>query len=103
MLEKAGCKLTDQGHICLSKKRKNSVISTVIGAAAFYGKNEMLQYLLNLPLLKDYKDYPCTEQQDIKPIKAGPMTHEYHGYTPLQLAIVSPHSDVETINILLIH
>lgn len=52
MLTKAGCKPTDIGHICLSKKRKNSVISTVIGAAAFYGKNEMLQYLLNMPSLK---------------------------------------------------
>jgi ankyrin repeat protein len=101
MLSEAGCKITDIGHICLSKKRKNSVISTVVGAAAFSGKNELLKYLLANQNLKGYIEHTCTEQQDIKPIKAGPLTHEYHGYTPLQLAIVSPYSDMETVQLLL--
>jgi hypothetical protein len=38
-----GGSLSDSGTICLSKKRKNLVISNVIGAAAWYGKADMLK------------------------------------------------------------
>jgi ankyrin repeat protein len=101
-LLEAGCKINEFGHICLSKKRKNSVLSTVIGAAAYHGKNEMLKYLLASPQLqKSYIEVGCSELQDIKPIKAGPLSHEYQGYTPLQLVVVSAFSDLETLQILL--
>ena len=74
----AGCKITDLGHICLSKKRKNSVLSNVIGAAAYHGKNEMLKYLLTQPQLRgNFIEVPCSEVQDIRPVKAGPMQNEY--------------------------
>ena len=98
----AGCKYTELGHICLSKKRKNSVLSNVIGAAAYHGKNEMLKYLLSLPQLHgSYIEVPSSEVQDLKPVKAGPLQQEFYQYTPLMLAIVSPHSDLETVQILL--
>jgi hypothetical protein len=48
----AGCKITEVGHFCLSKKRRNSVKGNVLHAAAFYGKNEMLKYLLAHPEMK---------------------------------------------------
>jgi len=102
MLTEAGCKITDIGHICLSKKRKNSVISTVIGAAAFSGKNELLKYLLANQNLKGYIEHTCTERHDITPVKDGPLFYEYHGYTPLQLAIVSPYSDMDTVELLIL-
>lgn len=69
----------------------------VLAAAAYHGKNEMLKYLLALPELKSYIDIVCLETQDIRPIKAGPFTQEYLGYSPLMLATVSPNADVETI------
>ena len=40
-----GCKLTDHGYICLSKKKKNQVISNVVGAAAFNGNKDILNYV----------------------------------------------------------
>jgi hypothetical protein len=48
----AGCKITDVGYIGFSKKRRNQVLSNVIGAAAFHGKNELLKYLLAHPQLQ---------------------------------------------------
>ena len=38
-----GCKITEQGFICLSPKKKNQVITNVIGAAAYYGSQELLK------------------------------------------------------------
>lgn len=97
----AGCKIIECGHFCLSKKRRNSVKGNVLHAAAFFGKNEMLKYLLAHPEMKQYIDSLAVENQDIRPIKAGAYQPEFLGYTPLMLAVISPHSDVETIQILL--
>ena len=70
----AGSRIIEAGHICLSKKRKNSVVANVMGAAAYHGKNEMLKYLIAHPQLKvGYIDVGCLESQDIKPSKAGPF------------------------------
>jgi hypothetical protein len=38
-----GGSLSDSGPICLSKKRKNQVISNIVGAAAWAGQAEMLK------------------------------------------------------------
>ena len=35
------------GHIGLTKKQKNSLISNVIGAAAYHGKFKLLEYIMN--------------------------------------------------------
>ena len=57
---KHGGQLSDSGFICLSKKRKNMVISNVIGAAAFYGKTKLLkQYIPQVA--KDYLDMEAIE------------------------------------------
>ena len=45
-LVKAGCQLNDVGHICLSKRRQNSVASNVIGACAYHGQDKALKYCL---------------------------------------------------------
>jgi hypothetical protein len=74
----------------------------VIGAAAYWGKNELLKYLLAHNLLKSgYIDVPAIETQDIKPMKSGPFIPEYQGYSPLMLSIISPYSDLETVQIFL--
>jgi hypothetical protein len=38
-----GGSLTDCGCICLSKKKKNMVISNLIGCAAYFGKTALLK------------------------------------------------------------
>ena len=40
------------GYIGLSKKSKNSVISNLIGACAFYGRIDLLHYLLEKSQIK---------------------------------------------------
>jgi hypothetical protein len=60
VLENGGS-LGDCGIIGLTKKRKNQIISNVIGAAAYYGKNVVLKHAANR-LGKDYLDLPAIEQ-----------------------------------------
>ena len=38
--------LNSTGHITLGKKQKNSVISNCIGACAYYGRKDLLNYIL---------------------------------------------------------
>lgn len=45
-LAKRGANIHDTGYIGLSKKRKNQVMSNVIGAAAYNGSVEILKALL---------------------------------------------------------
>jgi len=45
-VKEKGANLTTTGHICLSKKQKNSVISNILGAAAYYGRSELTDYIL---------------------------------------------------------
>ena len=54
---------TDCGAICLSTKRKNVVISNVIGAAAYAGKHLMLKHLLD-KLPKEAREVEAMEHQD---------------------------------------
>ena len=90
----------DVGHICFSKKRKNTVISNILGAAAYWGKSELLNHMLK-KIDKGFIDVQCLESQDIMTGKAGPLQQEYLGYSPLMLAIVSPHSDLDVVKALL--
>jgi len=60
---KHGGSLSDTGFICLSKKRKNMVISNVVGAAAYFGKTKLLSYLIK-KVAKDYFDVEAIEQPD---------------------------------------
>ena len=45
-LLKANANMFDTGHVCLSRKKKNSVESNCIGAAAYYGNNKILKLSL---------------------------------------------------------
>jgi len=92
MLEKNGGRIYEQGHVCLSKKRRNSVISNVIGAAAYFGNASLLKYLLTLAL---DVNFPAEERQD----QASKTTFfkEYSGFTPMMLAVVGGDRDCESI------
>lgn len=45
-VKEKGANLATTGHICLSKKQKNSVISNILGAAAYYGRSDLTDYIL---------------------------------------------------------
>lgn len=45
-VKEKGGNLATTGHIALSKKQKNSVISNILGAAAYYGRSELTDYIL---------------------------------------------------------
>lgn len=74
-LKENGCKLTEVGHICLSPKRHNSVLSNVLGAAAYYGNREVLQLALSI-LPQTYVNVMAIETQDRLSGKAGPFVPE---------------------------
>ena len=46
----------DEGQIGFSKRRKNSVISNVVGAAAFHGNMGILEHLLSTKYANGYVD-----------------------------------------------
>ena len=51
-----GGSIADNGFITLSKKRKNHVISNVVGCAAWFGRKEMLEFILRR-LDKSYLEF----------------------------------------------
>jgi hypothetical protein len=59
-----GCKLTENGCIGLSKKRKNHVTSNVLGAAAYNGNDQVLKYLLSALNVLNV-NLPATEKSDV--------------------------------------
>lgn len=58
-----GGKISDIGFICLSKKRKNQVISNIIGAASYHGSERILRYVLSQSQ-KPLINYPAQEKPD---------------------------------------
>ena len=86
------------GIIGLSRKFKNTFSSNILGACAYYGKSELLEYLL-----KHYKNdleiNTVTTEKKVK-ISKFSFTKEYSGCTPCLLAMVGPISDKKTLEIL---
>lgn len=64
------------GHICLSKRRLNSVASNVIGAAAYHGNTNLLNYLLG-KVDRDLVDVQSIETADRLAAKSGPFKPEF--------------------------
>ena len=91
-------KKNQNGIIGLSKKFKNSFSSNIVGACAYYGKKDLLEFLL-----KNYKnelelDIKSSEKK-VKNSKFN-FTKEFTGCTPCLLSMVAPISDMQTLEIL---
>ena len=97
ILMQHGCKLTEQGFIGLSKKKRNQVISNIVGAAAYNGSTKILQAVLKKKVHPDI-NYLSGEQQDFN-VK-GTFTQEYTGYTPLMLAVAGGGQNIECVKVL---
>ena len=82
----------ETGIIGLSKKLKNSFYSNIIGACCYYGRIELLEYLL-----KNNK-FDLNFVTSEKKSKAGRVGYskEYLGLTPAMLAVVGNISDENT-------
>jgi len=89
---------TQTGAIGLSKKLKNIINSNVIGACAYYGKNELLKHLLSN--FKNEFDINFASSERKSKIGRVGFSKEYTGYTPCMLAIVGPCEDKQTIEVL---
>ena len=83
------------GIIGLTKKLKNSFYSNIIGACCYYGRTELLDYILKND--KFDLNIPTKEKKSKTTVK---FFKEYTGLTPAMLAIVSNISDENTVNIL---
>lgn len=90
----------DSGCICLSKKKKNVVISNVIGSAAYYGKLQILKHLLDT-LPGQAREYEAMEHQDRHAKTNYPYVREYCKYTPLMLAIAAGDQNLDCVKALL--
>ena len=86
------------GVIGLSKKYKNSFTSNIIGACAYYGNKDLLEFLLN-NYKSELKVNVTTSEKKIKNTKYS-FTKEYYGATPCLLAMEGPSSDTQTLEIL---
>ena len=87
-----------QGNIGLSKKSKNIFSSNLIGACCYYGKSNLLEYLL-----KNYKkDLDINFNTTEKKSKKGRATFnkEYSDFSPCLLAATGQCSDEETLKVL---
>lgn len=92
-----GCKVTDLGFASFSKKRKNQVITNVIGAAAMNASKNILTLLLKKKTSLSI-EHPANERQDFA--TKGVFNQEYTGYTPLMLAVATGGQNLECIKIL---
>jgi ankyrin repeat protein len=97
----SGGVLSEKGFICFSKKRKNQVISNVLGCAAWNGKNLVLKRVL--PTLKPTLEMQVVEQLDNKSKAPGGFQKEFTGYTPLLLAVARDDENLEVVKTLLQH
>jgi Ankyrin repeat len=99
-LIKHGCKIFDHGFIGFSKKRKNQIMSNVVGAAAFNNSTKILQHVLQKKSLAQI-NFLASEKVDINATKG--FNQEYTGYTPLMLAVAGGGQNAESVRILIAH
>jgi len=89
-----GCKAEGEtGFIGFSRKRKNQIISNVVGAAAFNGSNKILKRILK-ESTKDI-NFLSTEKKDFNAI--GSFQLEYTNYTPIMLAAAGGGQNLDCI------
>ena len=71
------------GHICLSKRHQNSILSNVLGACAYWGNHEALEYCLNKcpGRFEKFIDSPALEEVDSVTNENGILLPENHGLT----------------------
>lgn len=90
----------ERGFVGFSPKRKNFIKSNVIGAAAWNGNIEVLEYLCTKLSSIDL-EFEAKEELDYKIERQGNLTKEVTKYTPLMLAIAKGDDNLAAVKILL--
>jgi hypothetical protein len=68
--------LKQTGHICISPKKKNSVVSNILGAAAYYGHLDYISYVLELKQVRESNNYYNNNLDQSKTLKSKSYTNE---------------------------
>jgi len=97
---KNNANIFDVGHICLSRKKKNSVESNVVGAAAFYGNHKILKLALQ-KMTRQYQAVAAKEKLDPQNSSKSAFSPEWVGYTPLMLSVAGQHANLDCVKTLL--
>ncbi len=88
------------GHITLSRKHKNSVLTNVLGAAAYYANVNLVHYILEKHLSSVNINFKAQEKKaKLKSAKNVGLIREYTDYSPAFLSIVGEGSEDEIIKI----
>lgn len=105
VLEHGGA-IADRGFITLSKKKKNQVVSNVIGCAAFHGRKKLLEHVLRR-VDKSYLEFKAVETQDTQYTPLTESIHdkkferEFNKFTPLMLCVVNGDQNLDCVKVLL--
>jgi hypothetical protein len=81
-------KLTEVGHIGYSPKQHDSIISNCLGAAAFYGHKDVVDWISTSSPCEFLELINCATTEALSIEKPSKLNRECNGYTPLQLCIV---------------
>lgn len=84
-----GVNSSGSAHIGLSRKLKNSVISNVIGASAFYGRINLLHYILEKTRSSNRLDINQKTIEKKSKTKQFSLQKEFADFTPIHLALVN--------------
>jgi hypothetical protein len=99
-----GVNSTNLGHIGLSRKLKNSVISNVIGASAFYGRINLLHYILEKTASSTRLDINQKSSEKKSKTKQFSLQKEFVDFTPVHLAmandLISEDDSIEVMKLL---
>ena len=95
-----GCQLFDEGFIGFSKKRRNQVISNVVGAAAYNGSAKILKHMMPKKSLADI-NHIAKEIQDFN--SKGAFSKEFSGYSPLMLSVAGGGQNIECTQLLCVN
>jgi ankyrin repeat protein len=92
-----GSNINSAAHITLSKKHRNSVTSNILGAAAYYGRVDLANYILDKYKKVDI-NFRAIEKKS--KIKINLQNKEFTDFTPLLLSIVSDAPEDYSIHII---
>jgi hypothetical protein len=91
------------GHATLSRKNKNSVMTNVLGAAAYYSNVNLVHYILEKHIAVSSVNINFKAQEKkakLKTAKNVGLIKEFTDYTPAFLCIVGEGSEDDVIKIL---
>ncbi len=96
-MHKNGVSLRERGHIGFSPKKKNSIISSILGALAYNGHSSAMKWYTMSPKYHGEIDFEFKATERKVLAGSGSMVKEVTGYTPLMLAVVSGDANIDIV------